>query len=485
MLCCMVGFSLVFLLENVSWGAASPQSKYVVVLGYTLRNTEDTADLTTLHLGDKALVKVYLIDPRLPYGECNQVQAKLDTKSFISENKSDSINGDARVERNGMGYTLSFWVQYIGGSNCFSFKYTYKDALANLDMEQVEITVIQCQSETYPGENNGESETETINESLPESETLTESIEDTSLGNGSMGETGSTLEPMETISEKLIRASQFIVDDIYYGDSPVLAGTDFDCAITIAATQGDESIKNAIVSLSLPYGLSFVEDTDRVFLGTLEAGKRYKANFRLHADESIRNTICTLTVILSGVSSYYALPLDKKDTVQINLTPVENIAITSLELPEKINAAYDDGSGRFGFTLTNKGYAAVRDVEISIEGDAFESTSSFIVEELKASEDASVNLNLVTQEEGTLTGNIHITYINNFGETKELNETIKVEAEYRKAEINHDIVISPEIIQEPPLIPDWIWIIVTLGAVLGGIWLIHKIFKILKMSTDE
>lgn len=494
---CFLGASLILLLKDICFGAQIVQSKYVVVLDYTLRNYEDTVSINTLRPGEKVLIKVHLVDPRLPHGEHEQIQVKLDTKAFLSDDKDSSINGDASIEVNGMGLTLTFPVQYVGGSSGFCFDYIYKGSLESLEKDRVEINIKQCQTQTRPDNNDGESElgdesesqgesvsesmddseSETISESISESESLSEPLDDTSLGNGL---TGGAEVTTGTVPEKLIRASQFAVSDIYYGDSSVMAGTDFDCSITVLATPGDEDIKNAIIALSLPYGLSFVEDTDRVYLGTLKAGQSYKADFRLHADENIRNTVCAMTVGLSGVSSYYALPLEKKETVQINVIPVERLVISNLQLPEKINAAYDDGSGQFDFTLSNKGYASVTDIKIFVEGDAFENNSSFMIEELKASENASISLNLVTQEEGPLTGNIHISYINNFGEAKELDEPIKVFAEYRKAEINHDIIIDPGITQETPLIPDWIWVIVTLGALLSGGLLIHKIVKILK-----
>ena len=520
-LCGMLCAGLVFSMENTGWGAQSNQSEYVVVLDYTLRNPEDTAGLDTLRPGDQALVKVHLIDPRLHTEGYGQVQARLHTKAFQPENEGTGLNGDAAIKKNGMGVTLSFPVRYLGGSDRFSFEYAYEGNLESLAKDRVEIVIAQCRTDLPPVDNdgddgNGDSERPDESGNGNGSEYPDESGDGNSsehpdesgngngsehpdesgngdgplspddpdmgnelLGDGTGGGIGGAGVP-ETGSEKLIRASQFAVGDVYYGDSPILAGTDFDCSITIMATQGDENIKNAIVSLSLPTGLSFVDDTDRVYLGTLKAGRSYTADFRLRADERIRNTVCTLTVGLSGVSSYYALPLDKKETVQINVTPVERLAISNLTLPETINAAYDDGGGQFGFTLTNKGYASVTNVEISIEGDAFESGSPYVIEELKASEGVGVNLNLVTQEEGELAGSIQISYVNDFGETKVFDEPIQVVAEYRKAEINHNITVNPGIIQEPPLVPDWVWVIVTLGAVLGFVVMIRKVIRFLR-----
>lgn len=66
--CCVIGVFLIFNAGNFGWSAQSSQSTYVVVLDYTLRNVDDTAGLETLRPGDKALVKVHLIDPRLSSG---------------------------------------------------------------------------------------------------------------------------------------------------------------------------------------------------------------------------------------------------------------------------------------------------------------------------------------------------------------------------------------------------------------------------------
>lgn len=539
-MCCVVGVFLIISAGSFGWSAQSSQSKYVVVLDYTLRNVEDTADLETLRPGDKALVKVHLIDPRLSSGAYDHVRVLLDTPSFKTERKSTDINmsGDARAEKNGMGLTLIFPVQYTGSSDRFSFDYFYEGGAEGLEKDRVELTIAQCQPGVLPGEpgedvgGGNEDDAKNPEDGLAEIEKPPGAGSEGESGNGngagsegkpgngngtgdedefgngngagSEGEPGNEDESAnenaalpedglpgggvggasvgsgsapQAAKEKVIRASQFAVSDVYYGDAPVVAGSDFDCTITVTATRGDENIKEARISLELPYGLSFVEESDRLYLGTLISGQSYTADFRLHADESIRNKVCSLTVKLSGVSSYYALPLEKEERVQINISPVERLEISNLQLPEKINAAYDDGSGYFQFMLTNRGYAPVTDVEITIEGDAFETGGPVIFEELKSSESQSVSLNLVSQEEGLLSGNIHISYINDFGEEKSLDEPIQVAAEYRKAEISHNIVIDPGSIQEVPLIPDWIWVVVSLGAVAGGVVIVRRIAR--------
>lgn len=479
--CCLIAVFLVFCVGKASLGAQNLKSTYVVILGYQIRNMEDTASLETILPGDTVLIKVHLLDPRNSVQEYDSIRAVIKEQNFVPIKAASELNGDVQIEKNGMALTLIFPVKFVGDSNQLSFEYSYTGSLSTLDKDNVKITIIQCKEEGLPGESDGQSdeselETDSETESLDESES--ESIPDPPLENGA-GFTGGATDATSTNNEKVSRMSQFLVKAVDYGDTSVTAGMDFDCKITVMVTQGDESISNSLIALSLPYGISFADNTDRVYLGTLDAGKCYDVVFHLHVDESLSQKKATLKVHLTGSSSYSGISLEKEDDIEISTAPIEHLTINNLVLPDKINAAYDDGAGWLQFTLTNKGYAPVSDVKVSIEGESFSETDPFVIEELKESSSETVNLNLITNMEGTLEGNIFISYTNASGEFKQIREPIKVEAEYRKAEINHDIVINPELIQEKPLLPDWVWVIVTMGAIVGLAIFIKKfVFKL-------
>lgn len=272
-----------------------------------------------------------------------------------------------------------------------------------------------------------------------------------------------------------IRTSYFSVTDVSYGDGPVMAGKEFDCVITVRATDGDENIEGAVVTLKLPYGLSFADGNDRVFLGTLLPGKSYGAPFKLKADDNIRQTNCTVDVRLSGSSSRFGIPLETSESFQISVTPAERLEITNWAVPETINAAYDDGGGQFEFTLSNKGYVPVTDVEVSITGNGFEKQEPFYIEEMEPEAASNISMNLETREEGELEGKLMISYINILGEKKFLERSFSVTGVYNKPEMNHNVVIDPEMIAQEPVVPDWVWVPVTFGAIAGAVCLYkHK-----------
>lgn len=275
-----------------------------------------------------------------------------------------------------------------------------------------------------------------------------------------------------------IRTSYFALTDVSFGDGPVMAGQEFDCVLTVRATDGDENIEGAVVVLTLPYGLSFAGDSDRVFLGTLQAGKSYAAPFRLRVDEDVRQTVCTVKASFLGTSSHFGIPLETTEDFQVSVTPAERLETNGLVLPERINAAYDDGSGRLDFTLSNNGYVPVTEVTVAIRGTDFEEQEPFYIEEMEPNARENVSLNLVAAEEGSLEGALIISYTNVLGEKKELSTPIAVESQYLKPEMDHTVTIDPGMIQEAPLVPDWVWLPVTLGAIAGAYFL----YRHLRMS---
>lgn len=169
---------------------------------------------------------------------------------------------------------------------------------------------------------------------------------------------------------------------------------------------------------------------------------------------------------MTGISSYYGISLDKESDITLTLAAVEHLKISNLIIPQQINSAYDDGSGVTQFQLANKGRAEARDIRISIEGDSLKTSEAYLIELLEPSDSRMVNLNMIAKEDGELSGNIQITYKTVDGETKLLEIPIQVKAEYHKAEIDHSITIPSGIIKEEPMIPDWVWATIWVGAVI-------------------
>ena len=272
---------------------------------------------------------------------------------------------------------------------------------------------------------------------------------------------------------------------IDYGDRLVEAGTDFKCTVTVTVTSGDEAIENAVVQVKLPYGLSFGEMTDRVYLGTIQPGYSYDAVFLLHVDGDVRQSVCTLETYVSGVSSVYGIPIEMREDVQIGIARADRIEIRNLILPDEVNAAYNDGSRKMTFELENKGDTEIRDVEIYLKGENLSAEEVKVIDQLPPLGGENVTLNIQPETEGELEGELVVSYLSSGGERKELREDVQINAYYERAELSHNIVIDPGIIQPEPLFPDWVWGLSTFGVITGGIIIFRKIHRILMRKLEK
>ncbi len=243
----------------------------------------------------------------------------------------------------------------------------------------------------------------------------------------------------------------------------------------MSVSKGRENIENTVVNLELPYGLSFSTATDRVYLGTIKPGYSYNAVFLLHADEDIRQTVCTIDTYVSGISSIYGIPMEMRESVQIGIERAERIEIRDLVIPDQVNAAYDDGSRTISFLLENKGNTEIKDIEISAVGDGLLPGDFVTIDQLPSLAEESVILSITPEKEGEYEGNIVVCYTNEAGTRKELIEPVKIKAFYQRAEINHELTIVPGTIEEALLVPDWIWGIVTFSAIVGAVIILRKI----------
>ena len=272
------------------------------------------------------------------------------------------------------------------------------------------------------------------------------------------------------------------ITGISYGDGPAEAGTDFECTVTVTVSDGDEAIENAVVSLTLPYGLTFAKPTDRVYLGTLQPGYSYNAVFLLHVDRDIRQSTATVEAYISGVSSLYGIPMEMREDVQIAVRRAERIEIRELVVPSEVNAAYDDGSGRISFTLANQGETDIKDIEITVTGEGFLPAKPVSIEGIPSLSEEAVTVSVMPEDEGDFEGTLCVSYTSDGGSRREIKEPVKIHAFYQQAGISHDVIIDPAVIQPEPVIPDWVWAAATFGAIVGLIIILRKLRRVIFRS---
>ena len=265
------------------------------------------------------------------------------------------------------------------------------------------------------------------------------------------------------------RTPQFVVSYVDYGDEPVQAGKDFTYTVAVMLSDGDEAMENTVVCLELPFGLSFADGNDRVYLGTIQPGYIYHADFNLHAREDLDGREYTMTARMSGVGSYYGTYWEKEDKVSVAVTPIEQLTVGHISFPERINAAYNDGSGTVEVPLTNSGHVAIHNIEIRAEGENFKEQEPYVVETLEPSQRENAVIELSADTEGELSGELSISFEKSDGTLWEETIPFNVEGVYQPLEVDHSVRIHPSVMEEKGAVPDWVWLGATLGCVAGAV----------------
>lgn len=274
---------------------------------------------------------------------------------------------------------------------------------------------------------------------------------------------------MAVVFKEAVRTPQFVISYVEYGDEPVQAGEDFTYTVAVMLSDGDEAMENTVVTLELPFGLSFADGNDRVYLGTIKPGYTYHADFKLHAREDLDGREYTMTVRMSGVGSYYGTYWEKEEKASVAVTPVEQLTVGSISFPERINAAYDDGSGMVEIPLINSGHVAVHNIEIRVEGEDFTEQEPYVVETLEPSQRENAVIQLSTETEGALSGALVITFEKADGTLWEECVSFQTESVYQPLEVDHSVRIRPSVMEEAPTVPDWVWLTTTIGCVAGAV----------------
>lgn len=131
---------------------------------------------------------------------------------------------------------------------------------------------------------------------------------------------------------------------------------------------GNTTLKNAVVSLNLPEGLSIYNGSNQVQLGYVSVGTRKTVEFPITVKDGIESKNYPVEVEVLGLN-YMNGDVEAKKTFYI---PVEgsgnvntnNIAITNVSIPEEINSGTPFN---LAFTVQNTGASEIKNVKVSVE----------------------------------------------------------------------------------------------------------------------
>lgn len=131
---------------------------------------------------------------------------------------------------------------------------------------------------------------------------------------------------------------------------------------------GNTTIKNAVVSLTLPEGMSIYNDSNQEQLGYISVGTKKTVEFPITVKEGIESKNYAVEVEVLGLNfmngdvvakKTFYIPVEGSGSVS-----TDNIAITNVNIPEEVNSGTPFN---LAFTVQNTGAAEIKNVKVSVE----------------------------------------------------------------------------------------------------------------------
>ncbi|QHI72028.1 COG1361 S-layer family protein [Aminipila terrae] len=131
---------------------------------------------------------------------------------------------------------------------------------------------------------------------------------------------------------------------------------------------GNTTIKNAVVSLTLPDGLSIYNGSNQVQLGYISVGSRKTAEFPITVKDGIESKNYAIDVQVLGLNfmngdvvakKTFYIPVQGEGSVS-----TDNIAITNVNMPDQMQSGQPFN---LNFTVQNTGGAEIKNIKIAVE----------------------------------------------------------------------------------------------------------------------
>lgn len=160
---------------------------------------------------------------------------------------------------------------------------------------------------------------------------------------------------------------------------------------------GNTVVKNAVLSLTLPDGLSIYNSSNSANLGYISPGSERTVSFPITVDEDVASKNYAVTAKLSGLSYTNETVSDEKTfyiPVNGSGVSVKNAEITNISIPGEV---FGDEEFTLSFDVVNKNNAGLKDVRIDVdvpEGLRNKSRTSFIESSIPAGGTKSYSVRL-------------------------------------------------------------------------------------------
>ena len=413
------------------------ESDGVYVTGYTV-TTPAGGEITTLGVGDKVNIVLQVVDhSSARYSvDASEIVARINSSIFtytgtgeigqlFESNDDPDTNRLQRVRSGQAGdeeksanayynyysYVLLFRdVIYNGGGNTLPINLSYLDT--SKPMQQFSVTLGQC---------------------VDKDQTTTPNL--------------------------LVRTST-------YGDA-VTAGTPFTLSLGLYATDGNETLNDVIVSLTLPENISLNGGSLSNYVGSMAAKSMRDVTFSVLPAAGFTGTVADITVNMTAVGDITGKAVSSTTTISIPVSQPDRFEVGQLQLSADTMMVGDTGSVTLSYV--NKGKNPIGNLEARLTGTNLGSESYQYLGNLNAGTEGSVDFDITPDAAGNISGIITLNYEDASGNPRTISKDFTATAE----EVNYEDAMpdyDPSM-DEPQQtgMPVWGWvlIVVCVGVVVA------------------
>lgn len=413
------------------------ESDGVYVTGYTV-TTPAGGEITTLNVGDKVNIVLQVVDhSSARYSvKAEDIVARINSSIFtytgtgeigqlFESNDDPDTNRLQRVRSGQAGdeeksanayynyysYVLLFRdVIYNGGGNTLPINLSYLDT--SKPIQQFSVTLGQC---------------------VDKDQTTTPNL--------------------------LVRTSN-------YGDA-VTAGTPFTLSLGLYATDGNETLNDVIVSLTLPENISLNGGSLSNYVGIMAAKSMRDVTFSVLPAAGFTGTVADITVNMTAVGDITGKAVSSTTTISIPVSQPDRFEVGQLQLSADTMMVGDTGSVTLSYV--NKGKNPIGNLEARLTGTNLGSESYQYLGNLNAGTEGSVDFDITPDAAGNISGIITLNYEDASGNPRTISKAFTATAE----EVNYEDAMpdyDPSM-DEPQQtgMPVWGWvlIVVCVGVVVA------------------
>lgn len=413
------------------------ESDGVYVTGYTV-TTPAGGEITTLGVGDKVNIVLQVVDhSSARYSvDASEIVARINSSIFtytgtgeigqlFESNDDPDTNRLQRVRSGQAGdeeksanayynyysYVLLFRdVIYNGGGNTLPINLSYLDT--SKPMQQFSVTLGQC---------------------VDKDQTTTPNL--------------------------LVRTST-------YGDA-VTASSPFTLSLGLYATDGNETLNDVIVSLTLPENISLNGGSLSNYVGIMAAKSMRDVTFSVLPAAGFTGTVADITVNMTAVGDITGKAVSSTTTISIPVSQPDRFEVGQLQLSADTMMVGDTGSVTLSYV--NKGKNPIGNLEARLTGTNLGSESYQYLGNLNAGTEGSVDFDITPDAAGNISGIITLNYEDASGNPRTISKAFTATAE----EVNYEDAMpdyDPSM-DEPQQtgMPVWGWvlIVVCVGVVVA------------------